>query len=106
MPTDKAKAGDAPKRPKKPTPKAVYKDDPTNEFPPPEPGCMQFHRNGPERELLKELMARHGNNCQNLKPEDVWEEDEYFKQFKYNSIKSHMSAIKKELLPRGDTTGK
>ena len=59
-----------------------------------------FFKNGEERRRLKELMARHGNEMESLKPEDIIREDPYFDQFRINSIKSNMTTIKKELRER------
>jgi hypothetical protein len=59
-----------------------------------------FFKNGEERKRLKELMAGYGNEVETLKAEDVIREDPYFEQFRVNSIKSNMTAIKKELRER------
>jgi hypothetical protein len=60
----------------------------------------QFFKNGEERKRLKDFMAGYGNEVEQLKAEDIVREDPYFEQFRINSIKSNMSAIKKELRDR------
>jgi hypothetical protein len=59
-------------------------------------GDVPFKK-GPDHDRLLKLMVAHGLGVHEMTAIDVIREDEYFDQFKLNSLKACVTAIKKEL---------
>jgi hypothetical protein len=79
-------------------PKPIYKDNPRHEKSL-WGGDVPFKK-GPDCDRLFKLMVAHGSGVHEMTAIDVIREDEYFDQFKLNSLKACVTTIKKGLAQR------